>query len=67
VARTAHSARPFLVGLLGLSILLFALASLPRVAVPDRRLSDLLVRHRLDLVTVGATALVAVAVSYLLG
>ena len=67
VERTARAVRPFLVALLAGAILLLGLASLPRVAVPDPRLNDVLARHRAEIATVGVVALVAVAVAFLLG
>lgn len=65
--RAARAIRPALVVLLALSILLLGIASLPRTAFPDPRLNDLLVRHRLEIAGIGAAALVAVAVAFLLG
>lgn len=59
--KTAEALRPIVVVLLALAILLLGVASLPRTAVPDPRLHDLLARHRVDLASVGAAALVAVA------
>jgi hypothetical protein len=53
VAKTAHAIQPFLVALLALAILLLAVASLPRTAVPEPRVHDLL-------------ALAAVALAFLL-
>jgi hypothetical protein len=65
--KTAEAIRPFLVGLLAAAIVALGLASLPRVAVPDNRVSDLLARHRLEVTTIGAAALVAVAIAFLIG
>jgi hypothetical protein len=65
--KAADAVRPYLVGLLVAAILALGLASLPRVAVPDNRLSEMLVRHRLEITTVGAAALVAVAIAFLIG
>ena len=67
VERTARAVRPFLVALLAASILLLGLASLPRVAVPEPRLNYMLASHRVEIATVGAVALLAVAVAFLLG
>jgi hypothetical protein len=67
VAKAARAIEPLLVALLGLAILLLAVASLPREAVPDARLHDLLARHRVEVAALGATALVAVALALLLG
>jgi hypothetical protein len=65
--RAARAIRPVLVALLALSIVLLGLAALPRTAVPDRRLNDLLARHRQEIAALGAMALVAVALVFLLG
>jgi len=66
VEETARAIQPFLVALLGLSILLLGAASLPREAVPGPRMHDVLARHRLELAALGAAALVAVALAFLL-
>jgi hypothetical protein len=65
--KTAEALRPIVVVLLAMAIALLGVASLPRTAVPDPRLHDLLARHRVDLAGVGAAALVAVTVLILLG
>jgi hypothetical protein len=65
--KTAEALRPVIVVLLGLAILLLGIAALPRTAVPDPRVHDMLARHRVDLAGVGAAALVAVAILFLLG
>jgi hypothetical protein len=65
--KTAEAIRPVIVFMLGLAILLLAVASLPRTAVPDPRVHDVLARHRVDLAGVGAAALVAVVILFLLG
>jgi len=65
VEKTAQAIRPLLVALLALSILLLGVASLPRVAVPEPRVHDLLARHRLEIAGLGAAALVAVAIAFL--
>jgi hypothetical protein len=67
VEKAARAVRPVLVALLALSILLLGIAALPRTAVPEPRLNDLLVRHRVEIAGFGAAALVAVAVAFLLG
>ena len=64
--KTAEALRPIVVVLLALAIVLLGVASLPRSAVPDQRMHDLLARHRVDLAGVGAAALVAVALLFLL-
>jgi type IV secretory pathway TrbD component len=64
--KTAEAIRPVIVFLLGLAVLLLAVASLPRHAVPDPRFHQVLARHRVDLAGVGAAALVAVAIIFLL-
>lgn len=63
VEKTAHAARPFLLALLALSILLLGAASLPGVAVPERHVNALLTRHRLEVVGFGAAALVAAVIA----
>lgn len=66
VEKTARAIEPFLVALLALSILLLGTASMPREALPGPRLHDALARHRLELAALGAAALVAVALAFLL-
>ena len=66
VEKTARAIRWFLVALLAVAIVLLTAASLPRVAVPDARINDLLARHRVELAGLGAVALAAVAVAFLL-
>jgi hypothetical protein len=66
VEKTARAIRWFLVALLAVAIVLLATASLPRAAVPDARVNDLLARHRIELAGLGAVALAAVAVAFLL-
>jgi hypothetical protein len=66
-AEAANVARPFLVALLMAAIVALGLASLPRVAVAGGRVNELLARHRLEITSVGAAALVAVALSFLIG
>jgi len=65
VEKTARAVEPLLVTLLGLSILLLGLASLPREAVPGSRAHDVLARHRIELAAFGAAALAAVALALL--
>jgi hypothetical protein len=65
--KTVEALRPIVVVLLALAIILLGVASLPRTAVPDERTHDILARHRVDLAGIGAAALVAVAVLFLLG
>lgn len=67
IQKTARAIRPALVALLAAAILLLGLASLPRVAVDDPRLNEALARHRTEIAGVGAAALVAVAITFLLG
>lgn len=64
-AKAARAIRPALVALLGLSIVLLGIASLPRLALVDRRANDLLARHRLEIAAVGAAAFVAVLITFL--
>ena len=67
VAKAARAIQPLLVALLALAILLLGLASLPRMALIESRTSDLLVRHRIEIASLGAAAFVAVVVGFLLG
>jgi hypothetical protein len=67
LARSAEEAaralQPILIALLAASILLLALASVPRFAVGDARVNDLLARHRLEIASLGASALLAFLIS----
>jgi hypothetical protein len=65
--QAVRAIRPVLVALLAASILLLGLASLPNPAVPGARLNYLLVRHRPELAGLGAVALVAVVIAFILG
>jgi len=67
VAKTARAIQPLLVALLALAIVLLALASLPRMALPESRTSDLLARHRIEVAGLGAAAFAAVLIGFLLG
>jgi hypothetical protein len=64
--QTARALQPALIALLAVAILLLGAASLPREAVPGPRVHDALARHRIELAGLGAAALVAVAVAFLL-
>jgi hypothetical protein len=66
VEKTARAVEPLLVALLALSIVLLGAASLPRAAVPGPRVHEVLARHRIELAGLGAAALVAVALAFLL-
>jgi hypothetical protein len=66
VEKAARAVRPVLVALLALSIVLLAIASLPRLAVPESRANELLARHRMEIAGVGTAALVAVLIAFLL-
>jgi hypothetical protein len=66
VEKTARAIRPALVALLAIAILLLGLASLPPLAAVDARYNDLLARHRAEIASLGAVALAAVAVTFLL-
>ena len=55
----AKAIKPLAVIALAMAILLLGLAALPRTAVPDPRLNDLLVRHRPEIALAGAAAMVA--------
>jgi hypothetical protein len=67
VAKAAGAIQPLLVALLALAIMLLALASLPRMAVPESRTGDLLARHRVEIAGLGAAAFAAVVIGFLLG
>ena len=67
VAKAARAVQPLLVALLALAIVLLALASLPRMALPESRTSDLLARHRIEIAGLGAAAFAAVVIGFLLG
>jgi uncharacterized membrane protein YciS (DUF1049 family) len=67
VQRTVKALQPLLVALLAVAILLLGLGSLPRRALAEPRFNYLLAEHRTEIVALGATALVAVAVAFLLG
>jgi hypothetical protein len=67
VEKTARAIRPALVALLAAAILLLGLASLPKVAMPDPRLNELLAKHRLEIAGVGAVAFAAVVIAFLIG
>jgi hypothetical protein len=62
----ADAIRPLAVILLGIAILLLGLAALPRAAVPDPRLNDLLVRHRPEIAAGGAAAMVTGIIYFLI-
>ena len=49
---------PLAIVVLGAAILLLGLAALPAGAIPDPRLTDVLVRHRAEVVAAGAAAFV---------
>jgi hypothetical protein len=66
VEKTARALQPLLIALLAFSILLLGMASLPREAVPGPRMHEALARHRVELAALGAVALLAVAVAFLL-
>jgi len=67
VEKAARAVRPVLVALLALSIVLLAIASLPRLAAPESRANELLARHRMEIAGLGTAALVAVVIAFLLG
>ena len=52
--------------MLALAIVMLGVASLPGPAVPDNRVNDALVRHRVEIAGLGVAALVAVALAFLL-
>lgn len=49
------------------AILLLRLASVPQVALADARVNDALARHQTESAGVGAAALVAVVIAFLIG
>jgi hypothetical protein len=65
--KTARAARPALVALLILAIVLLGIASLPRVAFQESRANQLLVHHRAQIAGLGAVAFVAVVIAFLVG
>jgi hypothetical protein len=65
--KAAEALQPVIIALLALATLLLTVAALPRAAVPSSRFHDVLVRHRVDLAGVGAVALAAVVIVFLLG
>jgi hypothetical protein len=67
VVKAARAIQPLLVALLALAIVLLGLASLPRMALPESRTSDLLARHRIEIAGLGAAAFAAVVIGFLLG
>jgi hypothetical protein len=68
IERTARAIQPWLVALLAVAIALLALASAPRLAgAHDRRVNELLVRHRAEIAGLGTAALLAVVIAFLLG
>ena len=59
-ARVSENAtNPLVVAAFGLAAILLGLAALPQGAVPDPRLNDVLVRHRIEIALAGAGALAA--------
>lgn len=67
VAKAARAVQPLLVALLALAIVLLGVASLPRMALPEARTSDLLARHRVEIAGLGAAAFAAVVIGFLVG
>lgn len=62
--RISRNARnPLVIFTLAAAILLLGLAALPRNAIPDPRMTDVLVRHRLEVALAGAAALTAALVT----
>lgn len=64
-AEAARAIQPVLVALLGLSIVLLGIASLPRLAFVDRKTNHRLARHRLEIAAFGAAAFIAVLITFL--
>jgi hypothetical protein len=67
IEKTARAIQPVLVALLGAAIVLLGLASLPRMAFVEPRFGDALVRHRTEIASLGAVALLAVIIAFLGG
>jgi hypothetical protein len=67
VEKAARAIQPWLVALLALAIVLFGMASLPRMAPSESRANELLARHRVEILGLGAAALVSVVIVFLLG
>ena len=67
VQKAAEAVRPALVALLALAIVFLGLASQPKTALADPRLNELLAKHRFEFAALGAAALVAAALAFLLG
>ena len=68
VEKAARVVRPVLVALLALSILLLAVASLPRLAgVADSRANELLARHRMEIAGLGTAGFLAVVIAFVFG
>ena len=67
VERAARAARPVVIALLALAILLLAAASLPRPALLDSRATETLTRHRTEIAALGTATFVAVVIVLLLG
>jgi len=64
---TKNLTDPLAIAALGAAILLLGVAALPRAAFPDPRLTDLVVRHRAEVVVAGAAAFVAGVLALTLG
>ena len=54
---------PLVIFALAAAILLLGLAALPKTAIPDPRLTDVLVRHRVEVALAGAAALTAALIA----
>jgi hypothetical protein len=67
-ANLSKNARdPLAIAALGAAILLLGVAALPRTAIPDPRLMDLVVRYRAEVVVAGAGAFAAGVLALTLG
>ena len=67
VQEAAKAFQPGLIALLIAAIILLGLASMPRTAVVGGRTNEALARHRPQIMALGAAALLAVALTFLLG
>jgi hypothetical protein len=54
-----NATNPFVIVAFGLAVILLGFAALPQRAIPDPRLNDVLVRHRVEVAMAGAGALAA--------
>jgi hypothetical protein len=58
-----NATNPLAIAALAAAILLLGLAAVPRTAIPDPRLTDVIVRHRTEVLVAGAAAFVAAVIA----